>query len=82
LNKENNIIAKLEAMLFASGEPVEASKLAELLELDIESVTKMLAHLGDLYDDRNSGICLVRIDGKYQLFTIEEYADDVRALLN
>ena len=43
MNKENNIIAKLEAMLFASGEPVEASKLAELLELDIESVTKMLA---------------------------------------
>ena len=76
-----NIISKLEAMLFASGEPVEASKLAELLELDIENVTKMLAHLGDLYDERNSGICLVRIDGKYQLCTREEYADDVRALL-
>ena len=41
----------------------------------------MLSHLGDLYDERNSGICLVRIDGKYQLCTREEYADDVRALL-
>lgn len=81
MNKNNNIIAKLEAMLFASGEPVEAARLAEVLELDIESVTKMLAHLGDLYDDRHSGICLVRIDGKYQLCTREEYGDDVRALL-
>lgn len=81
MNKDNNIIAKLEAMLFASGEPVEASKLAELLELDIENITKMLAHLGDLYDERNSGIRLVRIDGKYQLCTREEYGDDVRALL-
>ncbi len=81
MNKENNIIAKLEAMLFASGEPVEAARLAELLEIDIESVTKMLAHLADLYDDRGSGIRLVRMDGKYQLCTREEYADDVRALL-
>lgn len=81
MSKENNIIAKLEAMLFASGEPVEAAKLAELLELDIENVTKMLAHLGDLYDERNSGICLLRIDGRYQLSTREEYGDDVRALL-
>ena len=68
-------------MLFASGEPVEAVKLAELLELDIESITKMLDRLADTYDEKNSGICLVRIDGKYQLCTREEYADDVRALL-
>lgn len=81
MNKENNIIAKLEAMLFASGEPVEAVRLAELLEIDIESVTKMLAHLADLYGDRGSGIRLVRMDGKYQLCTREEYAEDVRALL-
>lgn len=81
MNSNKNIIAKLEAMLFASGEPVEAVKLAELLELDIESVTKMLAHLSDIYDENKSGLRLVRMDGKYQLCTREEYADDVRALL-
>lgn len=81
MSSDKNIIARLEAMLFASGEPVEAVKLAELLELDIESITKMLSRLSDIYDEQNSGICLVRIDGKYQLCTREEYADDVRALL-
>lgn len=81
MNNKNNVIAKLEAMLFASGDPVEASKLAEVLNLDLESVTKMLGHLSDKYDESESGICLVRIDGKYQLCTREDYADDVRALL-
>lgn len=81
MNNKNNVIAKLEAMLFASGDAVEASKLAEVLNLDLENVTKMLAHLEDKYDENESGIRLVRIDGKYQLCTREEYADDVRALL-
>lgn len=81
MNKENNIIARLEAMLFASGDAVEAAKLADVLELDVESVTKMLGHLSDLYDEKECGIRLVRIDGKYQLCTREEYGDDVRALL-
>jgi len=81
LTKENNVIARLEAMLFASGDAVEASKLADILELDVESVTKMLGHLSDMYDEKDSGIRLVRIDGKYQLCTREEYGDDVRALL-
>lgn len=81
MNKKNNVIAKLEAMLFASGDAVEASKLAEVLNLDLESVTKMLGHLEDKYDENENGIRLVRIDGKYQLCTREEYADDVRALL-
>lgn len=78
---ENNVIARLEAMLFAAGDPVEAAKLAEVLELDVENVIKMLGHLSDTYDEKNSGIRLIRIDGKYQLCTREEYADDVRKLL-
>ncbi len=81
MKNENNITAKLEAMLFASGDPVEASKLADVLNLDVENVTKMLSHLADIYDERNGGIKLIRIDGKYQLCTREEYADDVRRLL-
>ncbi len=81
MKNENNVIAKLEAMLFASGEPVEAVRLAEVLELDVENVTKMLGALADNYDERNSGLRLIRIDGKYQFCTREEYADDVRRLL-
>lgn len=81
MNSDNNIMAKIEAMLFAAGDAVEAVKLAEVLELDLESITKILSCLEDKYEDKNSGLKLVRMDGKYQLCTREEYGDDVRALL-
>lgn len=81
MKTENNVLGRIEAMLFAAGEPVEAARIAEILELDVENVTKMLASLADIYEERNSGICLIRIDGKYQLCTKEEYAEDVRKLL-
>ncbi len=81
MNKTDNIISKLEAMLFAAGDPVEAAKLAEVLEVDIETVTKMLGHLSALYDERDSGLMLIRVDNKYQLCTREAHSEEVRKLL-
>lgn len=81
MENKNNVIARLEAMLFACGDSVEASRLADVLELDVESVTKMLSCLSDTYEERNSGLRLIRVDGKYQICTREEYGDDVRKLL-
>ena len=81
MKSKDNIIAKLEAMLFAAGDAVEPSKLADVLDTDIESVTKMLGYLSDLYDQKQSGIMLIKVDGKYQLCTREEYSEEVRKLL-
>lgn len=81
MSSKNNIIAKLEAMLFAAGDPVEPEKLADILQLDIESVIKMLGYLEAKYDESESGLRLIRVDGKYQICTREDYADEVRALL-
>lgn len=77
----NNILASLEAMLFAAGDPVEPEKLADVLDIDIENVIKMLGHLEALYDENQRGLRLIRIDGKYQLCTREEYAEEVKGLL-
>ena len=81
MNKTDNIISKLEAMLFASGDPVEAAKLAEVLDIDIETVTKMLGHLSAMYDERESGLMLIRVDNKYQICTRECHSEAVRKLL-
>ncbi len=81
MSKTDNILSALEAMLFAAGDPVGVAKLAEVLELDIETVTKMLGHLSATYDERNSGLMLIKIDNKYQLCTREAYSDSVRKLL-
>ncbi|MGN1329320.1 MAG: SMC-Scp complex subunit ScpB [Eubacterium sp.] len=77
----NNVLASLEAMLFAAGDPVEPGKLAEVLDIDVENVIKMLGHLEASYDENNSGLRLIRVDGKYQLCTREEYNEEVRGLL-
>lgn len=76
-----NILASMEAMLFAAGDPVEPVKLAEVLDIDVENVIKMLGHLEAMYDENDSGLRLIRIDGKYQLCTREEYSEEVRGLL-
>ncbi len=77
----NKLLSALEAMLFAAGDPVDPAKLAEVLDIDVENVIKMLGHLQAEYDERNGGLCLIRVDGKYQLCTREEYGEQVRGLL-
>lgn len=81
MSKTDNLISKIEAMLFAAGEPIEASKLAEVLEIEIETVERMLGHLGGMLDERESGLMLIRVDNKYQLCTRETHAEEVRKLL-
>lgn len=81
MSNTDNILSAIEAMLFAAGDPVEAAKLAEVLEIDIETVTKMLGHLSAMYDERDAGIMLIKIDNKYQICTRERHSDSVRKLL-
>ena len=81
MNNTEKIISSVEAMLFAAGDPVEVTKLADILEIDIETAEKMLGYLSAQYDERNSGIMLIRIENKYQLCTREEYNEEVRKLM-
>lgn len=76
------IRAACEAILFASGEPLEASRISEALELDIETVTAALWELSSSLDERGSGICLLRLGSKYQLCSRVEYAQQVRSVLD
>lgn len=81
MNNTEKIISSIEAMLFAAGDPVEVTKLADILEIDVETAEKMLGYLSAQYDERNSGIMLIRIENKYQLCTREEYNEEVRKLM-
>lgn len=81
MNKTENLVSTLEAMLFAAGDPVEPAKLAEVLDIDIETIEKMLDYLGAQYDERGSGLMLIRVDNKYQICTREKYSEEVRKLM-
>ncbi len=78
----NELQNTLEAVLFAVGEPIEIERLAEALQVDIETIPAVLDNLAAKYDERGSGICLLRLDNKYQLCARKEYADSIRAVMD
>jgi len=67
-------------MLFASGEAVEASRLARALGLDEETTVKILRVMADDYRRENRGIQIAEFDGSFQMRTNKLYFDDVARL--
>ena len=73
--------AALEALLFASGTPISAEKLAQALQLDRETVSKVAQNLADELDARQSGLCVVRMGEEYQLCSRAAHAEVIRRAL-
>lgn len=71
----------LEAVLFATGEPVEAEKLAQALQEDETVIVNALHSLQERYNSPESGICLLKLDNKYQICTKKMYAENIRAVI-
>ena len=71
----------LEAILFAVGEPVEIEKLSQTLETDEILLGQVLENLRALYDERDGGLCILKLDNKYQICTKKQYSDAVRRVL-
>lgn len=68
----------MEAILFASGEPVHIDRVCLALELDKETAETLLQKLGDHYAYNRRGVRLVRMDDTYQLCSAPDYADLIR----
>lgn len=76
------IRAAVEAILFASGEPIEAGRIAQALEMSAEDVQEILFEIGTNLDNHHSGICLLKLGNKYQLCSRVEYAPQIREVLD
>ncbi len=70
----------IEAILFASGEPVKYSTLADILGYSVEITGRLVAEMEDLYDGR--GIMLARLGDACQLCSREQYIGYIRQALN
>lgn len=75
-------IAMVEAVLFAAAEPIEYTKLASVLGMDDEQILLSMDALREKYEADSSGICLLKLDTKYQLCSKKEYVDAVRNVLD
>ncbi len=79
--KASKLQAAIEAILFASGEPVELERIAEALEIEPVVCEQIILNLSAKLDEQNSGICVLKLDNMYQLSSRTEYAEVIRDVL-
>ncbi len=79
--KASKLQAAIEAILFASGEPVELERIAEALEIEPEVCEQIILNLSAKLDEQNSGISVLKLDNMYQLSSRTEYAEVIRDVL-
>lgn len=74
--------AAIEAIVFAGGEPVGAARLAQVLELNEETVIRIADDWMHDFNARGGGVMAVKLDDAYQLCTRKEYAAYVRMAMD
>lgn len=77
----NTMQAACEAILFAAGEPVPVGRLAKVLDIEVELAEQVLQNLQAELDERQSGLCVLKLADRYQMCTRSEYSDSVRQVL-
>lgn len=75
-------ISIIEAILFASGEPVELSRISTVAEIEEETVALLIEQLNTIYKERNSAIEILRLGQSYQLATREEFSPVIKKILD
>lgn len=74
-------LGAVEAVLFASGEPIELYRLSQATGIDVGALPQLIRLLNERYDDYKSGICIKKLDSSYQMCSREEFAPQIRAAL-
>ncbi len=65
----NEIEAAVEAILFASGEPVKIKKIAEAIDEQTEKTKEIILNLNDKYKKENRGIRIIQLEDSFQMCT-------------
>ncbi len=76
------IRSAMEAILFASGSPVELSRIAKALEITENEALEQVNILIGEYNDPSRGITVIRLDKSYQMVTKREYAKHIRTVMD
>ncbi len=72
----------VEAIVFASGEPIDRLRLIEALDCTPERLDAVLNEIKNEYDDRGSAIQLLLLGAKVQFATRQQYAAAIRNVLD
>lgn len=74
-------VSVLEAILFASGEPIDVARLSFAAGVEQELVPKLAQLLNDRYESVGSALSVLRLGTTYQLCTRAEFAANIKIAL-
>ena len=80
MNLESKV-SVIEAVLFASGEPISNEKLAAAAGVEKKLVSKLIGLLIERYESCKSALTVLSLDDSYQLTTRCEYAENIKAVI-
>lgn len=67
-----NYFSAIESVLFVHGDPISIKELSTILEESLEITLRLMNEFENLYNEKNRGIKLFKVDDKYQLGTKPE----------
>ena len=79
--KKDSLKSAIEALLFASGEPLSLQDLVNQLEEKSKLIEIIIHEMIEEYENNNRGIKIICIKGSYQLVTKSENSDYIQRLL-
>ena len=71
----------IEAVLFASGDPISLDKLADIIELDTQTTKSIVERLADYYSYNQRGLKIIELEDKYQMTTNGKYIEYVQRIV-
>lgn len=74
-------MAVIEAILFATGEPIELERLSESSGTEPETVEKLIRLLNDRYEENESALRILKLGNSYQLATMPEFSEYIRSAM-
>ncbi len=80
--EHDELLGAAEAILFASGTPVETDRIARALELDTDTANGLIDELIQLYSSPTRGVRIIRVNKSVQMCTNESYGKYVRLVMD
>lgn len=78
-SKEQAII---EAMLFAAGRIVDVKEIINVLEISAEDIDKIIQNMKTKYEERESGLEIIKVEDGYQMCTKKDYYEYIYPLFD
>lgn len=81
MEDNNNNLAKVEALLFANGDPMALEKISGILKIKKDKCRELLDEYKGKLEEEERGLALIEKDGKVQLVTKPELSDTVKKII-